>query len=486
MDLAFGPDGALYVLDYGTGYFNGDLNSALYRFDYVAGGNRAPTAVAAGAPTSGASPLAVTFSSAGSSDPDGGTLSYRWAFGDGGTSTAANPAHTYSTNGSYTATLTVTDPQGLSGTASVRITVGNTAPTVTITAPANGQLVSFGDSVPWSVTVTDPEDGTIDCSRVTMAYVLGHDQHAHQITSQTGCFGTITIPVDGEHDDAANIFPIFDAAYTDNGGLTTHSQNFLVPRHRQAEHFKTSSGITAITKTAAEGGKTVGDINNGDWIEFDPIKLANVTGFSARVSSGGTGGTLQFRTGSPTGTVIGSVAVPVTGSWETFATVSGTISNAPPGTTSLYLTFAGTGTAALYDVDSFTLVTAPGSGTGPVKGLAGKCLDIRGGSSANGAQAQLYTCNGSAAQVFSVAGQTLRVLGGCLDISGAASADGTKIQLYTCNGTGAQNWVPQANGTLRNPATGKCLDVAGGGSADSTVVQLATCTTAANQKWTLP
>jgi hypothetical protein len=381
--------------------------------------------------------------------------------------------------------VTVTDPQGLTGTASVRITVGNTAPTVTINAPSNGQLVSFGDSVPWSVTVTDPEDGTVDCSRVTMAYVLGHDQHAHQITSQPGCSGTITIPVDGEHDDAANIFPIFDASYTDNGGLTTHSQNFLQPRHRQAEHFKTSSGITIITKTAAEGGKTVGDINNGEWIEFDPYKLANATGFSARVSSGGIGGTLQIRTGSPTGTVIGSATVPVTGSWETFATVTGTITNPPAGTTSLYLTFAGTGTAALYDVDSFTFVTG-GGGTGPVKGLAGKCLDIRGGATANGTQAQLYTCNGSPAQVFSVSGQTLRVQGGCLDISGGGSADGTKVQLYTCNGTGAQNWVSQADSTLKNPQSGKCLDVSGGNSADSTVVQLWTCGTGAGQKWTLP
>ncbi len=46
MDSAFGPDGAYYVLDYGTGYFNGDANSALYRYDYVGGGNRALTAVA--------------------------------------------------------------------------------------------------------------------------------------------------------------------------------------------------------------------------------------------------------------------------------------------------------------------------------------------------------------------------------------------------------------------------------------------------------
>ncbi|HTJ36322.1 MAG TPA: PQQ-dependent sugar dehydrogenase [Dactylosporangium sp.] len=369
MDLQFGPDGSLYVLDYGTGYFNGDANSALYRYDYVGtGGNRAPTAVAGANKTSGAAPLAVTFSSAGSSDPEGGALTYSWAFGDGGTSTAANPSHTYTANGNYVATLTVRDPQGATGTASVPISVGNTAPTVVVNSPASGQLAAFGDAVPWSVTVTDPEDGTIDCSKVTMNYVLGHDQHAHQITSQTGCSGTITIPVDGEHDDASNIFPIFDAQYTDKGGLTTHAQNILAPKHRQAEFYKTSSGVNKYSKTAAEGGMTVGDINNGDWIEFDPYKLNNATSFTARVSSGGTGGTLQVRTGSATGTVIGSAAVAPTGSWETFATVSGTISGAPAGTTSLYLTFAGTGTAALFDLDSFTFAT--GTTTPPQTNLA--------------------------------------------------------------------------------------------------------------------
>ncbi|GAA3429112.1 lectin [Streptosporangium nondiastaticum] len=484
MDTAFGPDGALYVLDYGTGYFNGDANSALYRYDYVGGGNRAPTAVAKADRTSGATPLTVTFSSAGSSDPEGGALSHSWAFGDGGTSTAANPSHTYTVNGTYTATLTVRDPEGATGTASVPITVGNTAPTVTIREPAPGRLTAFGDAVPWSVTVTDPEDGAVDCGKVTMAYVLGHDQHAHQITSQNGCSGTITIPVDGEHDDAANIFPIFDASYTDKGGLTTHAQSILAPRHRQAEHFKTSSGVNLIGKTQAEGGKTVGDINNGDWIAFDPYQLSNATSFTARVSSGGAGGTLQFRTGSPTGPVIGSATVPVTGSWETFTTVGGSITGAPAGTTSLYLTFAGSTTAALFDLDSFTLAT--GGGTGPVKGLAGKCLDIAGANPADGTKVQLYTCNNTTAQNWTVSGQQLKALGKCLDVAGGATTDGTKIQLYTCNNTAAQNWTPQPDGTLKNPQSGKCLDVTGANPADATPVTLWTCTGAPNQKWTLP
>ncbi|MEV4413840.1 PQQ-dependent sugar dehydrogenase [Catellatospora sp. NPDC049609] len=488
MDMAFGPDGALYVLDYGTGYYNGDANSALYRYDYVGSGNRAPTAVATADRTSGTAPLTVNFSSAGSSDPEGGTLTYSWAFGDGTTSTAANPAKTYTANGTYNATLTVRDPQGATGTASVQIGVGNTAPTVTINSPANGQLFGFGESVSFSITATDPEDGAIDCARVKMTYVLGHDSHGHQITSQTGCTGTIAVPVDGEHDDAANIFGVFDAEYTDAGGLTTHTQHTLQPRKRQAEHFKTSSGIATYDKSAAEGGKTVGDIHNGDWIAFTPYRINNVTSFSARVSSAGSGGTLQIRAGSATGTVLGSATVPVTGSWDTFATVTGSISSPPTGTTTLYLTFAGSGTGFLYDVDSFTLATGTTTpGTGPVKGLAGKCLDVRNGSSADGTQIQILTCNGAAAQTWTVSGSTLRALGKCLDVSGGGTANGTKIQLWTCTGGAAQNWTYQSSDqTLRNPQSGKCLDVSGNNSADGTIVALWTCNGGANQKWTLP
>jgi glucose/arabinose dehydrogenase len=487
MDSAFGPDGSYYLLDYGTGYFNGDANSALYRFDYTAGANRAPTAVASANRTSGTAPLAVTFSSAGSSDPEGGALTYAWTFGDGTTSTAANPTTTYTANGTYNATLTVRDSGGLTGTAGVRITVGNTAPVVTITTPHDGQPFSFGDTIPYTVTVSDPEDGTINCARVTMTYVLGHDQHGHQITSKTGCSGSITVPTDGEHDDAANIFAIFDASYTDNGGLIGSTQVKLQPRHRQAEHYSTQTGIQLADHAAAEGGKTVGYIENGDSITFTPYRLDSVTGITARVSSAGAGGTIQVRAGSSTGTLLGTITVPVTGDWETFTNVTIPLTRGPASTTSLSFVFAG-GAGSLFDLDSFTLATgATGGGTGPIVGLAGKCLDVRNAATADGTQIQLYTCNGTSAQSWTKSGQTLRSLGKCLDVSGGGSADGTKIQLWTCNGSGAQNWVPNTDQTLRNPQSGKCLDVSGNNSADGTPVHLWTCIAgAANQKWSLP
>ena len=329
---------------------------------------RAPTARPALAP------LAVNFSSAGSSDPEGSALTYSWNFGDGNTSTAANPSHTYTTNGVRTATLTVTDTGGRTGTASVVITVGNTAPTVSLSTPINGSLFSFGDTVPYTISVSDPEDGTIDCARVKLSYILGHDSHGHVITSRTGCSGTLQIPVDGEHDAAANLFGVFDAEYTDLGAngqpaLTTHAQNILQPRHRQAEHRGTQSGTGLFSKTSAEGGQTVGDIHNGDWIAFQPYALAGETRFAARVSSGGSGGTLSVRAGSPTGTVLGTVTVPVTGGWETFTEVSTTLSNVPAGTVTLYLTFHGSGTGNLFDVDAFTFGTSTGSRTGQIRVL---------------------------------------------------------------------------------------------------------------------
>ncbi|CAM5637359.1 lectin [Streptomyces pilosus] len=124
---------------------------------------------------------------------------------------------------------------------------------------------------------------------------------------------------------------------------------------------------------------------------------------------------------------------------------------------------------------------------GEVKGVGGKCLDVSGGASADGTQVQIWTCNASAAQRWSVAADgSLRALGKCLDVSGGASADGTRVQVWTCNGTGAQKWAAQPDGTVRNPQSGKCLDASGGTWNDGTPVHLWTCHTGPNQKWTLP
>ncbi|MEU8981810.1 ricin-type beta-trefoil lectin domain protein [Streptomyces sp. NPDC048309] len=128
-----------------------------------------------------------------------------------------------------------------------------------------------------------------------------------------------------------------------------------------------------------------------------------------------------------------------------------------------------------------------GSQSGAFVGLAGKCLDVAGGSSTNGTAVQLYDCNGSTAQRWTVqADGSVQALGKCLDVTSASTADGAQVQLYDCNGSGAQRWsYNSTTGDVVNTAANKCLDVTGNSSANGTRAQIWTCTGAANQKWHL-
>ncbi|MEV8515092.1 ThuA domain-containing protein, partial [Dactylosporangium sp. NPDC051484] len=356
MDMEFGPDGALYVLDYGTTWFGGDANSALYRIEYNNGGNRAPIAQISATPSTGAAPLTVQFSSAGSSDPDGDPITYAWDFTTDGItdSTAANPTFTYPANGEYTATLTVRDSGGKISTASTTIGVGR--PSVQVITPADGSVFKFGDLVPFEVRVTDPNVGAVDCNRVVVNYVLGHDSHGHPITSKNGCTGTIQTTVDGEHDSSANVFGVIAAVYTPPTGTAVQEQRVLQPRTRQAEHYGSMNGVQIAAKPSAHGGNAVGYIENGDWISFNPYNLTGVTGFSARVASAGIGGTITVRVDSPTGPAVSTVQVNPTGGWETWVDVTGTVTP-PSGTHQLYLVFTGGTTGSLFDIDDFTFTS---------------------------------------------------------------------------------------------------------------------------------
>ncbi len=142
---------------------------------------------------------------------------------------------------------------------------------------------------------------------------------------------------------------------------------------------------------------------------------------------------------------------------------------------------AGVGTTAAHHARAATV-----GATGPITGYQGLCLDDRSASTALFNPIQVYTCNGTNAQQWTVgSGNTLQVLGMCLDVAGAGTANGTLVDLYTCNGTGAQVWQPQSNGELVNPNSGKCLDDTGFGGA-GTQVQIWACAGSANQQWALP
>jgi cytochrome c len=216
MDLEFGPDGALYVLEYGDGYFAENPDAQLARIDFVRG-NRTPIPKVTATPTSGQAPLTVSFSSAGTTDPDGDSLRYAWDFdGDGRVdSRQPNPTYTFTENGNYRPTLKVTDPTGRWASAEVILPVGTLAPVVTFVTPAEGQPFEFGDTVQYEVAVTD--DAPVNCANVTVTYVLGHDEHGHPLSTASGCTGSITTFLDGGHAGQDNLSAVFVASYTDTG-----------------------------------------------------------------------------------------------------------------------------------------------------------------------------------------------------------------------------------------------------------------------------
>ncbi len=378
IEMEMGPDGAIYMLEYGL-----STNDArLVRIEYLAGGGLSPIAVASGSPTSGAAPLMVQFSSAGSYDPDSANpLTYAWSFQSNGVtdSTAPNPSHTYASTGNYVAQLTVTDTQGHTGVANVPISVGNTAPVVTISAPPPGGIYNWGDAMLTQVSVTDVEDGStqggsISCSRITIQPQLGHDQHSHPLNQLTGCAGTVQTPASTGHSDADDLYLLINASYTDNGApgvapLTSTASHRLRPKLQQAEFFSTQSGVTTqSTADVSGGGLDLSSIDDGDYISFTPVNLLNISAVSYRVASAGTGGTIEVRVDSPTGALISTAGVQPTGSWQTYMGVNAPITD-PGGTHELFFVFVrNPGDTNLFNLNwidfNGTGVAAPGPPAG--------------------------------------------------------------------------------------------------------------------------
>jgi PKD repeat protein len=307
----------------------------------------------------------VTFSSAGSTAGDSSALTYAWDFTNDGTtdSTAANPSHTYNSTGSFTARLTVRNTgNGLTSTATTTVVVGNTRPTVTITVP-DGGFSDFGDKIPYTVAVTDPEDSSIDCTRVSVQTQLGHDSHAHPLDVYPGCSGVLLTEADAGdgHGPGQNLYTVVTAQYTDGGGaggvpaLVGSTKAQLQAKSKEAEHFTSQSGVAVFDRSTARAGKRLGDIDHNDWIAFSPVNLKNIASVTVGASSGGLGGDVEFRAGSPTGTLLGKATIGSTGSYDNVVSPTVTLTNKPTGTFDLYVKFVnanqGTSTQDLLALD---------------------------------------------------------------------------------------------------------------------------------------
>jgi glucose/arabinose dehydrogenase len=276
--MEMGPDGALYYVSLSTGQIR--------RIRYSG-----PVAEANATPLWGYSPLNVSFSSAGSSNPSGGSLNYLWDFGDGATSTAPNPSHTYTSGGvrTFNARLTVTNTQGQSATDNVLIAIGSTPPTATILSPANGTQVRAGDVVSYQGMATDP-DQNLPPGALSWAVLLHHNDHVHPHSTATGAGGSFIV---AEHGVGTYSYEIVLTA-TDSSGLTNRKSITLPVASMQVPSPWVSRDIGNVGTFGSAGfsngtfsiqGSGTDIWNTSDSFQFVYQPLSGDGEIAARVSS---------------------------------------------------------------------------------------------------------------------------------------------------------------------------------------------------------
>lgn len=233
VDMKVAPDGSMYYITYYPG--------RMYRISHDSA-NPAPTANATADKTKGAAaPFTVNFSSTGSSDPNGDQLTYLWNFGDGTTSTAANPTKTFTTKGAFTVELTVSDGTNTSQATPIVVQVG-TPPTVTIAAPAANSTYVAGQTITYNAFANDAAGFDLNDADIKTDIVFHHDTHTHPfIDDMVGRAGSFTIPDTGEA--APNTWYRIHVTATDASGVSDTKSIDIYPRTAQMTYTASVPGL---------------------------------------------------------------------------------------------------------------------------------------------------------------------------------------------------------------------------------------------------
>jgi glucose/arabinose dehydrogenase len=223
--LEFGPPNPTRSLYYTT--FQGGGQIRRISFSPV------PVAVIAAAPTSGPVPMTVTFDGSDSADPQAEALTYLWDFGDGATATTAGSgvSHTYTTDGSYVASLRVRNTSGLtSDPDTITIAAGNTPPEPTITSPAQGSTFRVGQTLTLVGSATDAQDGNLPASQLRWTVLRVHGNHTHPwVGPVTGNNISFTAPAPEDVLAATNSYLFVELTATDSAGSSTTVTRTIQP-----------------------------------------------------------------------------------------------------------------------------------------------------------------------------------------------------------------------------------------------------------------
>jgi glucose/arabinose dehydrogenase/PKD repeat protein len=240
--LVEGPDGSVYYVDIGFNDAHVPNDASIRRIRYTVS-NQTPVANGSAIPSGGSPPLQVSFSSAGSFDPEGSVLSYIWTFGDGATSVEPNPIHIYQNAGLYTARLVVSDGTNSALSTNIVITVGN-PPVVTVLSPADGSTFRAGQVITFSGVAIDAEEGAMPPSSFSWSIVFHHASHNHP---GGGPFtnidsGTFTVPESG-HDFSGATSYEFILSVTDSNGLRGANSVTIFPDKVNVSFNSIPSGL---------------------------------------------------------------------------------------------------------------------------------------------------------------------------------------------------------------------------------------------------
>ena len=258
--MQFGPEGDLYVLEYGSRWFAANDNARLVKIEYNAG-NRKPVLKMAADKPKGALPHTVLLSSKGTMDYDRDDLEYSWTISDAQgkklkTYTDANPKHTFEKAGVYKAALTVTDQQGASTTSDMQLIAGNEPPQLSIDISGGNKSFYFpNEPFSYEVKVTDKEDGSLANGSISS------DEVALTIDYLAEGFDQISIAQGHNSADALTAYAKGRRLIEENICKSCHTigQTSIGPAYQKvAEKYNSDEAtINMLVKKVREGGSGV-------------------------------------------------------------------------------------------------------------------------------------------------------------------------------------------------------------------------------------